>query len=56
MCHYGLVHTPIPIPKAMKMPGAKAAVNKEWHKLNNLPVWSEYEVRAKTDVIHEAQT
>ena len=28
--HYNLVHKIIPIPKALKMPDAKAAVEKEW--------------------------
>ena len=34
MDHCGLTHTPIPIPKAKKIPAASAAVD----KLNNLPV------------------
>ena len=28
--HYNLVHTFIPLPLAMKIPAAKAAVDKEW--------------------------
>ena len=28
----GLVHKPTPIPEAVKLPEAKAAVNKEWVK------------------------
>ena len=28
--HYNLVHTFIPVPQAMKIPAAKAAVDKEW--------------------------
>ena len=28
--HYNLVHKFIPIPQAMKIPAAKAAVDKEW--------------------------
>ena len=31
--HYNLVHNFIPMPPAMKIPAAKAAVNKEWEKL-----------------------
>ena len=32
MSHYFLVHKPIPCPKAMKIPDAKAAVDNEWDK------------------------
>ena len=40
----------------MKRPAAKAAADKEWHKLKkNLPAWSDSEVLAKADVIPEAQ-
>ena len=31
--HYILVHKFIPMPQAMKIPDAKAAVDKEWKKL-----------------------
>ena len=31
--HYNLVHKFIPMPQAMKIPTAKAAVDKEWEKL-----------------------
>ena len=31
--HYNLVHKFIPMPQAMKMLAAKAAVNKEWEKM-----------------------
>ena len=30
--HYNLVHKLIPMPQAMKIPAAKAAVDKEWEK------------------------
>ena len=30
--HYNLVHKFIPVPQAMKIPAAKAAVDKEWEK------------------------
>ena len=36
--HYNLVHTFIPMPQAMKIPAAKAAVDKEWEKLENFGV------------------
>ena len=31
--HYNLVHKFIPMPHAMKIPAAKAAMDKEWEKL-----------------------
>ena len=31
--HYSLVHTFVPMPQALKIPDAKAAVEKEWEKL-----------------------
>ena len=31
--HYNLVHKFIPTPQAMKIPAVKAAVDKEWDKL-----------------------
>ena len=33
MTHYNLVHKCFPMPQAMKIPDAKAAVVKEWKKL-----------------------
>ena len=39
MTHYNLVHKFIPAPQAMKIPDAKAAVDKEWKKLETMPVW-----------------
>ena len=35
--HYILVHNFIPMPQAMKMPAAKAVVDKEWEKLEKIP-------------------
>ena len=35
--HYNLVHKFIPMPQAMKIPAAKAAVDKEWEKLEKIP-------------------
>ena len=31
--HYNLVHKFIPMPQAIKIPAAKAAVDKEWEKI-----------------------
>ena len=39
MNHYNLVHKFIPTPQAMKIPDAKAAVDKEWKKLETNPAW-----------------
>ena len=36
--HYNLVHRCILMPQAMKIPAAKAAVDKEWEKLENFGV------------------
>ena len=35
--HYNLVHKFIRMPQAMKIPAAKAAVDKEWEKLEKIP-------------------
>ena len=34
--HYNLVHKFIPMPQAVKIPAAKAAVDKEWEKLEKI--------------------
>ena len=40
----------------MKIPAAKAAVDKEWEKLEKIPVWDLTKVRSKKEVIDEAST
>ena len=37
--HYNLVHKFIPMPQAMKILSAKAAVHKECEKLEKIPAW-----------------
>ena len=37
--HYNFVHKFIPIPQAMKIPAAKAAVDKECEKLEKISAW-----------------
>ena len=37
LSHYNLVHKFIPMPQAMKIPDAKAAVDKEWEN------WRKYQ-------------
>ena len=44
--HDGLVHEPVSIEEAMKIPEAKAAVDKEWSKFKTIP--SETKVRKKS--------
>ena len=36
--HYNFVHKFIPMPQAMKIPAAKATVDKEWEKLEKISV------------------
>ena len=54
--HYTLVHKFIPMPQAMKIPAAKAAVDKEWEKLENILAWNLTKVKSKKMVIDEART
>ena len=39
MTHYNLVQKFIPMPHTMGIPDAKAAVDKEWTKLETIPAW-----------------
>ena len=39
MPHYNVVHKFIPMPQAMKIPDARAAVDKEWKKVETIPAW-----------------
>ena len=54
--HYNLVHKFIPMPQAMKIPAPKAAVDKEWEKLEKIPAWDMTKVRNESEVIDEART
>ena len=55
MTHHNLVHKFIPMPQVMKIPDAKAAVGKEWKKLETIPAWSLEKVKSKKEIILEAQ-
>ena len=44
------------MPQAMKILAAKAAVDKEWEKLEKISAWNLTKVRSKTEVIEEART
>ena len=54
--HHNLVHKFIPKPQAMKIPAAKAAVHKEWEKLEKISAWNLTKVKSKKQVIDEAWT
>ena len=53
--HYNLVHKIIPMPQAIKIPAAKAAVDKEWEKLEKISAWNLAKVKSKKKVIDEAR-
>ena len=44
------------LPQAMKIPAAKAPVDKEWEKLEKISAWYLTKVRIKKQVIDEART
>ena len=52
--HYNLVHKFIPMPQAMRIPAAKAAVDKEWEKLEKNSAWNLTKVRSKKQAVHFA--
>ena len=54
--HYNLVHKFILMLQAMKIPAVKAAVDKEWEKLEKISAWNLTKVRSKKEVIDEART
>ena len=54
--HYNLVHKFIPMAQGMKIPAAKAAVDKECEKLENISARNLTKVRSKKEVIDEART
>ena len=54
--HHDLVHGFIPVSQAMKIPAARAAVDKEWENLKKIPAWDVTKVRSKKEVIDEART
>ena len=51
--NYNLVHKFIPVPQALKIPAAKAAVDKEWEKLEKIPA---SDMTKESEVIDEART
>ena len=53
--HDDLVRKPIPMLQAMKIPDAKAAVDKDLDKLKNMSSWQESKVKSKQEVIDNAR-
>ena len=45
--HYNLVHKFIPMPQAIKIQAAKAAVDKEWEELEKISAWNLTKVKSK---------
>ena len=54
--HYNLAHKFIPMPQAVKIPAAKAAVDNEWEKSEKISAWNLTKVRSKSEVIDKART
>ena len=55
LSHYNLVSKFIPMPQAMKISDAKAAVEKEWEKVEKIPAWQLTKVGNRNEVIEEAR-
>ena len=55
LTHCNVVHKFVPVLPAMKILDAKAAVNKEWEKLEKIPAWQMNKVKSKKDVLLGAQ-
>ena len=53
--HYNFVHNFVPVPQAVKIPAAKAAVDKEWETLEKFSAWNLTKVKSKKRVIDEAR-
>ena len=54
--HYNLVHKFIPVPQILKILATKAAVDKEWEKMEKISAWNLTKVKNKKEVIEEAWT
>ena len=55
MTHFNLVHKFIPMPQRMKIQDTKAALDKEWKKLDAILAWQLEMVESKKEVTLEAQ-
>ena len=54
--HNNLAHKFIPMPQTMKIPAAKAALDKKCEKLEKIPAWDLTKVRSKSEVIDGGRT
>ena len=54
--HYNLVHKFIPMPQALKIPAAKAAVVKELEKLEKIWAWNLTKVRSKKEFTEQGSS
>ena len=55
MSHYNLLHKFIRMLQTLKIPDAKAAVDKDWEELEKLLPMQKTNVRSKKEVMQEAQ-
>ena len=53
MTHYHRVHEFVSMPQVMKIPDAKAAVDKEWKKLETIPAWELRKVTSKKAIVQK---
>ena len=53
--YFAMVHKPIPINKALQIPEAKAALDKEWNKLKDKKAWLVETVSEKRDIQEKAK-
>ena len=53
--HYSLGHNPVSVQEAVKIPDAKAAVDKEWNQFKTIPALDVKKVRPKFEVIRQAR-
>ena len=56
LSQHNLVHKFIPMPQAVKIPAAKAVVDKECEKLEKVSAWNLTKVKGKKQVIDEVRT
>ena len=55
MSHKNMAHKPIPIPRAMNILEANAALDKEWTKLQKPLASDESKVSSKAELIRKAK-
>ena len=50
-----MVHKPVPLQKALRDPKGRAALNKEWDKLDNITAWDVSKVQPRAKVVAQAK-